>query len=544
MLNYSPEEEFGNIEYKLSLVNKSVDRLEHLTSQMRMRIGEGGGEAIYVIGVTDDGEIKGVSEAEFKESLNNLSIIANKNDYSITILLSKDVEVEKKVYELLIREHNTKTYIDIKVAIAGNVDSGKSTLLGVLTSGKNDDGRGSARLSIFNFKHEVSSGRTSSIAHHILGFDDKGCVMNYSGSYDSVHKKGWGEIVRDSSKIISFYDLCGHEKYIRTTILGLTSSSPDLCLILVGANMGLTRMTQEHIFLCVTLNIPFAIVLTKIDICVDRKDVMKDTMRSLNSLLKMPGIRRIPYKINNTDDVIICAKNVLTDSIVPIFPVSSKLGTGVDFLKEFLNLLGRKQANIREDIKSVEMHIDTTFSVAGVGTVVGGHLLSGNVKVGDKLLLGPNDGVYKEVCVRSIHCKRVPMQDVKYGSYVCLGLKKIDRSCIRRGNVIISKESKKIALKEFDVDITVLKAHSTTIKLGYEPVIHTHTIRQSAKLISITKKVNARNGYSETNDESFLRSGDKASVRFRFAYNKSEYIKAGDIVLMSEGKCKMVGIVK
>jgi GTPase len=534
-----PEKDDGNIEYKLKLVDKSDERIAGISTQMRYRVDEGSGEAIYVIGVMDDGEIRGVNDDEFTESFNNLSIAASTNDYSMTMLATKDIKskdkVKRKVYELLVRERNDQSYIDIKVAVAGNVNAGKSSLLGVLTSGQNDDGRGSARLSIFNFKHEVSSGRTSSIAHHILGFDDRGQVMNYTG----MHKKGWPEIIKDSSKVISFYDLCGHEKYLRTTILGLTSSFPDLCLILVGANMGLTRMTREHIFLCVTLKIPFAIVLTKIDICKNRKNVMKETVKSINKLLKLPGLRRIPYKVNSLDDVIICAKNVQTESIVPVFHVSNVTGIGMKFVKQFLNLLGKVKSNIKDEIKDVEMHIDNTFSVPGVGTVIGGQLISGTVKVGDKLSLGPNDGEYKEVTIKSIHCKRVPMQEVNYGSYVCLGLKKIDRKSIRRGNVLVSRGTE-IIMSEFNADITVLKAHSTTIKPGYEPVIHTCTMRQSAKLMSITNKVDARDG-NDTNDY-ILRTGDKATVRFRFT-RRPEYIKAGSKFLMCEGKCKMIGIV-
>lgn len=537
MEKYPPEKDFGHIEYKLKLVDKSEERIITLATQMRMRLGEGNGEAIYVIGVKDDGEIVGVNDDEFTESFNNLTIAASKNSYSMTMLSSKNVpKTKKKVYELLVRENNEKKYIDIKVAIAGNVDAGKSSLLGVLTSGCNDDGRGSARLSIFNFKHEVSTGRTSSIAHHILGFDDKGKIMNYSG----MHKKGWPEIVKDSVKIISFYDLCGHEKYLRTTILGLTSSFPDLCMILVGANRGLTRMTQEHIFLCVTLNIPFAIVLTKIDICVNRQNVMKDTVMNINRLLKMPGLRRIPYKISNMDDVIICAKNVRTESVVPIFHVSNVTGIGIDLVKQFLNLSGKSPSNLKNNSKDVEMYIDTIFSVPGVGTVVGGQLVSGFIKIGDKLRLGPNDGKFVDVQVRSIHCKRTPLQEVSYGSYVCLALKKIDRNTIRRGNVIISRGMSEIAVKEFDVDITVLKSHSTTIKPGYEPIIHTCTMRQSAKLISIKNKINARN--LDNDNDCILRTGDKATAKFRFCY-RPEYIKTGLRLLMCEGQTKLVGIV-
>ena len=59
----------------------------------------------------------------------------------------------------------------------GNVDAGKSTLLGVLTQGELDNGRGKARLNLFRHLHEIQSGRTSSISHGILGFNSEGKVI-------------------------------------------------------------------------------------------------------------------------------------------------------------------------------------------------------------------------------------------------------------------------------------------------------------------------------------------------------------------------------
>ena len=49
--------------------------------------------------------------------------------------------------------------------MTGNVDAGKSTLLGVLTHGVLDDGRGIARQKLFRHKHEVETGRTSSVGN-------------------------------------------------------------------------------------------------------------------------------------------------------------------------------------------------------------------------------------------------------------------------------------------------------------------------------------------------------------------------------------------
>jgi len=539
----SPENEFGNIEYKYILINKNSETIDHLATQMRYRTDQGNGECFYIIGVKDNGMLTGLTEDDFLESFNNLSLAAAKNNYSINKISEKKLENDKKVYELIVREVNENKYIDIKIAISGSVDAGKSSLLSVITNGKLDNGNGSARLAVFNYQHEIKSGRTSSVAQHILGFDGDGKITNYC---KIAGKKSWPDIVRQSAKIISLFDLCGHEKYLKTTIMGMSSSYPDVCFIIVGANMGINKITNEHMFLCITLGIPFVIIITKIDICENRKNILRETISKINKLLKLPGVRKIPYKVNNKDDVILCSKNIYSDSIVPIFHVSNVTGFGIDYIKQFLNVLSKNPLNIKSnDTKLVEYHIDTTFYVQGIGTIVGGHLLSGSIKVGDKLIMGPNNGKYESIIVKSIHCKRVNVQHISYGSYVCLALRKINRDSIRKGSVIISSNSQQIQCLEFEADIKVLKSHSTTIRVNYEPIVHTHAIRQSAKIISISNKVNARDG-NTLNDityQNILRTGDTGIVKFSFKHHP-EYIKKGYRILFAEGKVKMIGIVR
>jgi len=60
-------------------------------------------------------------------------------------------------------------------------------------------------------------------------------------------------------------DLCGHEKYLKTTMLGMVGMVPDYILVVVGANFGLSWMTKEHLGIALALEIPFFIVVTKID---------------------------------------------------------------------------------------------------------------------------------------------------------------------------------------------------------------------------------------------------------------------------------------
>lgn len=535
-----PECEDGNIEYKLKLINKSQKRIEELASQMRYRCEEGCGECIYNIGVEDDGTLTGIKPQEYEETICHLTKAADKNNYSIKLLTCTSVESDstKNVYEILIREINENNYIDLKVAVAGSVDVGKSSMLGVLTSGRNDDGRGQARISVFNYPHEVRSGRTSSIGHHIIGFDGEGTVVNYHSGVGS--SLSWPEIVRRSTKIVSLFDLAGHEKYLKTTIAGLTCMTPDLCIIVVGANRGVIRMTREHIFLCVVLKIPFIIVITKIDLVSTKANILAETFDSISKILKSVGVRRIPLKIETQEDIIRSAIHIHSESIAPIFSISNVTGQGIQDLKNFLNLTRKRPGN-SSGINDVEYHIDTTWTISGVGTVVGGYLFSGTVKIGDKLLLGPNTSKYIQVTIKSIHCKKISLQTVNPGSYVCFGLRGISRSCVRKGNVLLSSPVQQVACREFIADIKVMRSHSTTVKVNYEPVMHVLAIRKSVKLIRIIHKQNARDPDS-TVDDDVLRTGDSAKIVLSFCYD-TEFIKPGSRILLVEGVTKIVGII-
>src|SRR2546430_7535068 len=85
------------------------------------------------------------------------------------------------------------------------------------------------------------------------------------------------------AKVISFSDLAGHEKYLRTTVFGLLSSSPNYCLLMVAANNGLIGMSKEHLGIALALNVPVMVVITKIDICppqIDRKSTRLNSSHS------------------------------------------------------------------------------------------------------------------------------------------------------------------------------------------------------------------------------------------------------------------------
>lgn len=71
------------------------------------------------------------------------------------------------------------------------------------------------------FNNQAFKGRTSSVGNDILGFDSKGNIVNDKDTH-GAKSLDWEAICKNSSKVITFIDLAGHEKYLKTTVFGMT----------------------------------------------------------------------------------------------------------------------------------------------------------------------------------------------------------------------------------------------------------------------------------------------------------------------------------
>jgi len=404
--------------------------------------------------------------------------------------------------------------------VVGNVDAGKSTLLGVLTHGELDNGRGFARLKLFRHKHEAESGRTSSVGNDILGFDSSGQVVNRPehGALD------WVKVCENSSKVITFIDLAGHERYLKTTVFGMTGHAPDFGMLMVGSNAGIVGMTKEHLGLALALSVPVFVVVTKIDMCPP--NVLQETLKLLVKILKSQWCRKVPVMVKTPDDVVLSATNFVSERLCPIFQVSNVTGENLDLLKNFLNLLTTRSPSTESE--PAEFQIDDTYQVPGVGTVVSGTTFRGTIRVNDTLMLGPDPlGHFHPIAVKSIHRKRMPVTEVKSGQTASFSLKKIKRSQIRKGMVMIHPGLEPQCCYEFEGEILVLH-HPTTISCKYQAMVHCGSIRQTASIIRMSSEC--------------LRTGDKAQVLFRFVKHP-EFIKTGQRLVFREGRTKAVGNV-
>ncbi|KAF5295342.1 hypothetical protein FQR65_LT01532 [Abscondita terminalis] len=509
-----------------SLVRKSVlvspneQQYDLLLKRLKQQLDEGRGEVIIEIGGIEDGTDSGLNDDEKEAAVATLQSLAATLECSCVLLRERKENCGIILQYLIRRLLDQSDFLEIRVAVVGNVDAGKSTLLGVLTHGELDNGRGHARLKLFRHKHEMESGRTSSVGNDILGFDSEGNVVNKPehGSLD------WVKICEKSSKVITFIDLAGHERYLKTTVFGMTGHAPDFGMLMIGANAGIVGMTKEHLGLALALSVPVFVVITKIDMCPS--NVLQDNIKLLLRILKSPGCRKVPVMVKTTDDVVLSATNFVSERLCPIFQVSNVTGENLDLLKTFLNLLTTRMEY--HENEPAEFQIDDTYSVPGVGTVVSGTTLKGVIKLNDTLVLGPDPlGHFQTIAVKSIHRKRMAVREVRAGQTASFALKKIKRSQIRKGMVMVSPALNPQACWEFEGEILVLH-HPTTISSRYQAMVHCGSIRQTASILSMSQDC--------------LRTGDKAIVHFRFIKHP-EYIIPGQRMVFREGRTKAVGNV-
>ncbi|CAE6493677.1 unnamed protein product [Rhizoctonia solani] len=89
-----PEVEEGNVEYKLKL-SPSPERLTRLITQLKWRLLEGGGQALYEIGVGDGGQLIGLPRHEMEGSLDALEKMAG--ELGATVVILREIAVPRGV---------------------------------------------------------------------------------------------------------------------------------------------------------------------------------------------------------------------------------------------------------------------------------------------------------------------------------------------------------------------------------------------------------------------------------------------------------------
>jgi GTPase len=434
----------------------------------------------------------------------------------------------KKSAEILIRKvPEDSQFIDIRIAVLGNVDTGKSTLISVLTHNEMDNGQGKARLNLLRHIHEIQSGRTSSISNEIMGFNNMGEVQNF-GNCRSAE-----EICENSSKIMTFIDLAGHSKYMKTTVFGLTGYAPDFTMLVINANNGIVGTAKEHLGFSMALEVRVFVVINKTDLCTEKS--LQETIDKIEFLLKSPGCGKIPMMIKSDDDAVLAAQHFVEPKICPIFTISCVDGTYLDKLRKFLNVLppflnsSEKESEMQQ---LPEFRVDEVYFKKKPGHILAGMLTKGSIQERQNMLLGPFEyGDFLPVEIQTVQRYRVPCRMVRAGQSAALSIgnpkKGIINEKLRKGMVLVDPRLEPKACRDFQSKIYLL-FHANQICKGFQATIHVGNVCQTARIIHM--------------DRDSLKTNESATVIWRFC-SRVEYIKPGSRLIFREGTTKGMGEV-
>lgn len=416
-----------------------------------------------------------------------------------------------------------------------------SSTIGVIISNELDDGNGSARLKVAKHNHEITSGKTSDISTRII---------------------------TNGERDITLVDLCGHEKYLKTTTFGLTGYFPDYGFVIVAANRGILKMTKEHLGILFYMKIPIVIIVTRIDIAP--KEIYENTISNIRRVGKIFN-KKIVFINNNFDlnaspDIIkhkenegyeMLKENIkkmqFTDDIIPVICISNKTGYFVPVLKKCLyDFEPRKLWNdYNNDLKTAGIfYIESVYNPPGIGLVLSGIVKGQSIKQGDVIYMGPYNNDFVPIRIRSIHNNNRELtnelQDHQRGCIAIASVdKKIDinRGSINKGMIAISdlkllKSPSRKMTKTFKAEVEILH-HSASIRLNYSPVIHMGPIRQTAKITNIMMPDDKVPEKNEDN-QIILKTKDKAIIDFEFIV-RPEFLEKETIFFFREGTTRGVG---
>ncbi|KAL8681960.1 MAG: hypothetical protein Q9186_001968 [Xanthomendoza sp. 1 TL-2023] len=347
-----------------------------------------------------------------KDSRNTIPIEPTRNDGTIKSSSIGDVpEMTKRTNQL-------------RVSLTGSTTSGKSSLLGTLSTSTLDNGRGKSRLSLLRHRHEIASGVTSSVTGSLIGYHD-GDIANDSTArfqvinYASGDVSSWTDIhsASDPGRLVYLNDSAGHPKFRRTTVRGLVSWAPHwtLCCIaadyeqdsagragatasasdILGSSCAEIDLARAHLELCLNLGLPLVVVITKIELA--SIGALKRTLGKILSQLKSAGRRpeilsgrsnEQLQMIDRSDELEVLqlfptVSDVGACCIVPIVLTSAVTGKGVSKLHAllrhlpicnpflpFLPFVGSPDESADETFRpSLLFHIDEIFAATNINRI-------------------------------------------------------------------------------------------------------------------------------------------------------------------------------
>ena len=326
----------------------------------------------------------------------------------------------------------------------------------------------------------VDHGKTALI-RHLTGIEtDRLAAEKLRGI---TIENGYAHLRLPSGGVVGFIDVPGHERFIKTMLAG--AMGIDAVLLIIAADEGLKPQTIEHLNILNHLGVSKGcIVITKKDLVSETELVaLSNAIKDLTHNTSLSGFDIVYYSIYDDS----CREMML------------------DTLERFSSYSDENKA-----YAASRLHVDRVFSVKGVGTIVTGTLIEGQIKKGETIFQYPGN---KKCRIKGIEVYGQPVEIAEYGQRVALNLS-IDHDQIARGDLLSSVD-------QFTPTM-IIEANLTTDQLSQE-IRHW----QRLKLYHGTREVLCRIALG--NDEA-IHSYESRRIQLRL--ESQIYCKVNDPVIL------------
>jgi len=273
---------------------------------------------------------------------------------------------------------------------------------------------------------------------------------------------GFAQLILDGANEeqihIGIVDVPGHEDFVRNMIAGV--GSIDLVLLVVAADDGWMRQTEEHLQILTYLGVKRAVIaLAKSDL-----GDAETTGKQIRDQLQNTAFARSP-----------------------IIPTSVRTGEGIENLK---NALASECSTIQaqRDLRKPRLFSDRAFTLHGIGTVVTGTLIGGQLHRGQSIVVQPQDFVAR---IRSMQSHGSELECAQPGMRTAINLPDVaigdGPGQIKRGDVITAVDLGKssaslIVLLEKSHRLKPKDPAARSLKNGTSINLHHGTSRFPAKI--------------------------------------------------------------
>ena len=362
------------------------------------------------------------------------------------------------------------------IGTAGHIDHGKTTLTNALTCD------GNVHRLIDRLKEERDRGITIEL--------------------------GFAELILPNGQQASIIDVPGHEKLIKHMLMG--AAGMDMVLLVIDAAEGFMPQTKEHMEILGLLGVKRGIVcLTKAD-TVDEEwlEVVKEDI------------------MDRLEDTFLEG--------APIIPCSAMTGMGIDELKWKIVEIAESMEDHLSD-KPFRMPVDRVFSIKGIGTVVTGSTMDGDMHTGENVIIYPEE---KPAKVREMQHHEVKVDVINPGMRIAINLAGVDKKDLDKGSTIAVPGSM-LMTNRIAVQLTLLKDAQFSVKNASRIHFYQGTQEMVAKIRLLDTNVlePGQSGYALImfDEKLTARNLDKYIIRF---FSPMATIGGGVILDMESPKLK------